>query len=112
MLNFKEQILRQGTFIPYSKNSSHNSIDKQKFDWGAFYTPTELTHWMVDFVEKLCEQNFDGKIQQCASRVIDPCCGTGGFLEALARKIDADEEVKPQIVGLEVLPATICTFPH
>ncbi|MCY3885981.1 MAG: N-6 DNA methylase, partial [Gammaproteobacteria bacterium] len=76
-----------------------------KFDWGAFYTPSVLTDWMVRFVDEICNNQFNHKIQDCAQKIIDPCCGTGGFIESLARHFNHSIVRIPQVVGLEILPA-------
>ncbi len=40
-----------------------------------------------------------------AGRLVDPCCGTGGFIEAVVRLSDPSSATTIKIVGLEILPA-------
>ncbi|GGZ19849.1 N-6 DNA methylase [Shewanella chilikensis] len=76
---------------------------RTRFDRGAFYTPSVLSNWTVEFTKQLCEKHFSGNIFEIADKIIDPCCGTGSFLEALFR--ENKEESNCKLVGLEILPA-------
>ena len=76
---------------------------KTRFDRGAFYTPSILSNWTVEFTKQLCEIHFSGNIFEIADKIIDPCCGTGSFLEALYRGTKDQSSCK--LVGLEILPA-------
>lgn len=76
---------------------------RTRFDRGAFYTPSVLSNWTVKFTKQLCEKHFAGNIFEIADKIIDPCCGTGSFLEALFREYEEQSNCK--IVGLEILPA-------
>ena len=42
---------------------------------------------------------------QIAEKIIDPCCGTGSFLEAVIRNTPAGACRVPGLVGFEILPA-------
>lgn len=76
------------------------------FDRGVFYTPSVLTSWVARATDRLVRQNFNGKsIVDIAETVIDPCCGTGGFLEAILENSDLTAEQLPCFVGFEILPA-------
>lgn len=77
-----------------------------KFDRGAFYTPKELTQWMALVADELVGRHFNGmRMADVAETIIDPCCGTGGFLEALIRIIGPASKKSPKLIGFEILPA-------
>ena len=78
----------------------------QRFDRGVFYTPPVLTNWLVAFIERMCELHFGRSIRKCADRIIDPCCGTGGFIESIAASLSGKSDSDfPSLIGLEILPA-------
>jgi hypothetical protein len=76
-----------------------------RFDRGAFYTPSELTDWVVKAVNSLSAQQFGQEVAAVAEKIIDPCCGTGGFLESVVRHCIPATGAAPLLVGFEVLPA-------
>jgi hypothetical protein len=76
-----------------------------RFDRGAFYTPKELTGWMTSFVDELTLMHFGEHFINCADKVIDPCVGTGGFLESVITQSIPTKDQVPHLVGLEILPA-------
>jgi len=76
-----------------------------RFDRGAFYTPSELTEWLVKAVNVLSLREFGQEVAAVAEKIIDPCCGTGGFLESVVRHCVPAAGRAPLLVGLEVLPA-------
>ena len=77
-----------------------------KFDHGAFYTPESLADWMVRSTDGLISHHFGGqRLMQIAEKIIDPCCGTGSFLEAVIRNTPAGACRVPGLVGFEILPA-------
>ena len=79
---------------------------KERFDRGVFYTPKVLARWMVRLVDIICGDRFGNSMQNCADKIIDPCCGTGGFIESVAQSFDTKSKSKfPQLIGLEILPA-------
>jgi Type ISP C-terminal specificity domain/N-6 DNA Methylase len=78
--------------------------NKTRFDRGVFYTPTALTTWMSATTDGLIYRHFGGHLVDLAEKVIDPCCGTGGFLEALINTLGFSETKSPLFVGFEVLP--------
>jgi hypothetical protein len=89
---------------------------------GVWYTPTEVITYMVARVDKALREEL-GVADGLASEqvyVLDPCCGTGGYLTAVLKRIDsilADSgfgALKAQMVkkaattrvfGFEILPA-------
>ncbi|MGV0905967.1 type ISP restriction/modification enzyme [Mycobacterium novum] len=81
------------------------AFDKQtRFDRGVFYTPAAVTEWMTRVTEKLLHLYFSGGIVETVETLIDPCCGTGGFLDAAINYV-GDVKGGPHYIGFEVLPA-------
>lgn len=77
---------------------------KTRFDYGAFYTPKELAAYTVALVEEINGAEFNGSIYDQGNKLIDPCCGTGSFLERLLRA-SVRSGGEAHIVGFEILPA-------
>ncbi len=76
-----------------------------RFDFGAFYTPMELAAFSLHLVELvLSSKNQDILLYAENNKLIDPCCGTGTFLELLIARVRA-YETQPLIAGFEILPA-------
>lgn len=81
------------------------AFDKQqKFDRGVFFTPELLTGWMVELTDGLLRTHFGGPMAEVVDKLIDPCCGTGGFLEAAVNLV-GDVTNGPHFIGFEILPA-------
>lgn len=82
-----------------------NKFDKQaRFDYGAFYTPKLLAEFVVRFVGKVVADHFDGAtIYDDGNTIIDPCCGTGSFLEQIVAHDEGDGAYN--LCGFEILPA-------
>jgi hypothetical protein len=52
--------------------------ERSRFDYGAYYTPSELADCIVRMVEKVAHYTFDGaSVFADGNTLIDPCCGTG-----------------------------------
>ncbi len=77
---------------------------RSRFDYGAYYTPKSLADYIVKVTNYVVGQNFGGaSIYDDGNTIIDPCCGTGSFLE---RVIDHDPgDGKYNLYGFEILPA-------
>ena len=89
---------------------------------GVWYTPTEVITYMVARVDRALREEL-GVADGLASEqvyILDPCCGTGGYLAAVLKRIDATlaesgfGDLKGQMVkkaattrvfGFEILPA-------
>lgn len=78
---------------------------KTKFDRGAFYTPPNLAKWMVRASNEIANLEFGSGILENAEKIIDPCCGTGSFLEAAYLELNSGKHKFPDLVGFEILPA-------
>ncbi len=78
---------------------------KTRFDFGAFYTPKELVEFAVRMTQAVMEKELPGKsLYDAGNKLIDPCCGTGTFLEQLI--IHSQNRSNQAItVGFEILPA-------
>lgn len=82
------------------------TFDEQaRFDRGAFYTPRPLTVWIAKAANSLSCSIFGLPIMEAAERIIDPCCGTGGFLEAVYQLRSPNPTNQPSLIGFEILPA-------
>jgi hypothetical protein len=77
---------------------------RSRFDYGAYYTPSELADCIVRLVEVVARDTFNGaSIFADGNTLIDPCCGTGSFLERIRRN-DARRGAYT-LCGIEILPA-------
>lgn len=77
---------------------------QSRFDYGAFYTPKTLSSFVVKLTNYAATQGLDGaSIYDEGSTIIDPCCGTGSFLEQIIRQDNGDS--KYTLGGIEILPA-------
>lgn len=76
---------------------------KTRSDFGAWYTPMPLAEYAAKFVDAILPSVLpDENVHDKAIKVIDPCCGTGTFIEAVLNKIALPEG--SQIIGFEILP--------
>lgn len=79
-----------------------------KYEKGQFHTPTEVVRWATACTDHLLRKRFgargigDGKRIE---RVIDPCMGTGTFIEEVISYAAGAVDRAPEMVGFEVLPA-------
>ncbi|MCL4463294.1 MAG: N-6 DNA methylase [Firmicutes bacterium] len=77
---------------------------RSRFDYGAYYTPSELADCIVRLVEVIARDSFNGaSIFADGNTLIDPCCGTGSFLERI-RQNDVRHGAYT-LCGIEILPA-------
>lgn len=76
---------------------------KTRNDFGAWYTPMCLAEYAVNFVNHVLPSVLPGEsVEGKAIKIIDPCCGTGTFIEAVVNKLQFHEG--SQIIGFEILP--------
>ena len=80
-------------------------FDQQsRFDYGAFYTPKALADFVVRLTNKVVYEHFEGAtIYDEGNTIIDPCCGTGSFLEQVISHDEGDGNYN--LCGFEILPA-------
>ncbi len=77
---------------------------KSRFDFGAYYTPKVLADFVVRLTNYVVSQNFPGKsIHDDGNTIMDPCCGTGSFLEEIITQESGDSSYN--LCGIEILPA-------
>ncbi|MCH5280545.1 MAG: N-6 DNA methylase [Lachnospiraceae bacterium] len=75
-----------------------------RFDYGAYYTPKILANFVVGLTNTIAENTFSGtSIYDAGNTIIDPCCGTGSFLEELVLHDSKNETYN--LCGFEILPA-------
>lgn len=75
-----------------------------RFDYGAYYTPKELADYIVKLTNYVVSENFSGaSVYDDGNTIIDPCCGTGSFLESIIEN-DPDDGTY-NLCGFEILPA-------
>lgn len=78
--------------------------NKSRFDYGAFYTPKVLADFIVRLTNHIVPDKFDGAtIYDNGNTIVDPCCGTGSFLERIIAHDDGDGAYN--LCGFEILPA-------
>lgn len=76
---------------------------KTRNDFGAWYTPMPLANYAVNFVREILPSVIPGEtIEAKALKIIDPCCGTGTFIEAVVNNLPLHEG--SHIIGFEILP--------
>ncbi len=75
-----------------------------RFDYGVFYTPRVLAFYTVGFAKKIIQSSMpDVELNSSGNKIIDPCCGTGTFIEAILSLITPNDKV--ELIGFEILPA-------
>jgi len=76
-----------------------------RFSFGAFYTPAVLAQFAVRITTAIAQ--IHGRVPALlvkGHRIIDPCFGTGSFIEQLLRICSPDKKCAAEISGLEILP--------
>lgn len=77
---------------------------KSRFDFGAYYTPKVLADFVVKLTNHVVAENFPGKsIYDDGNTIVDPCCGTGSFIEELINHDFGNGSYN--LCGIEILPA-------
>ena len=81
-----------------------NYDPETRFDFGAFYTPKELAKFSVRLTQAIVDCELHGfSLYAEGNKLIDPCCGTGTFLEQLI--LASEHSDLPKMIGFEILPA-------
>jgi hypothetical protein len=95
-----------------------------RFKYGVFYTPWAVARYQVQEISRVLREEFDlDGVTDPAVRFLDPACGTGTYLLALA-ELCAKEAADPsrgmpvgtalydlfsdRVVGLEMSPGAAC----
>ena len=77
---------------------------QSRFDYGAYYTPKILADFVVGLTNRIITDTFNGaSIYSDGNYIIDPCCGTGAFLESFVEHDEHDGAYN--LCGFEILPA-------
>lgn len=78
--------------------------EQSRFDYGAYYTPKVLADFIVRLTNEVVHEKFDGAtIYDDGNTIVDPCCGTGSFLERVIAHDPNDGAYN--LCGFEILPA-------
>lgn len=113
----------QGQAVQYFYEPFLDAFDpKLRKQFGVWYTPAEIVDYMVARVDRALKQELgiaDGLADERVY-VLDPCCGTGGFINAVLRRIGANLEnhglgdaladrlrdaARNRVFGFEIMPA-------
>lgn len=76
---------------------------KMRFDFGAYYTPEPLAKYVVRVTSEIVKMVLSADIYAAHNTIIDPCCGTGSFLEEFMTNNPLGVDYK--LCGFEILPA-------
>lgn len=113
----------QGEAVQYFYEPFLEAFDpKLRKQFGVWYTPAEIVDYMVARVDRALKDELgiaDGLADERVY-VLDPCCGTGGFVNAVLRRIRANLEhhglgdaladrlrdaAQKRVFGFEIMPA-------
>lgn len=113
----------EGQTVQYFYEPFLVAFDPQlRKELGVWYTPREIIRYMVDRVDTVLRNSLDIADGLADPRVIvlDPCCGTGGYLIEVLDRItktlqargsdalianDLKEAATKRVFGFEILPA-------
>lgn len=76
---------------------------QMRFDYGAYYTPEMLANYVVRLTEYIIKAELNADVYADHNTIIDPCCGTGSFIEAIIK--NNPKSKKYTLCGFEILPA-------
>ncbi|WP_118857945.1 type ISP restriction/modification enzyme [Sphingomonas mesophila] len=113
----------QGEAVQYFYEPFLEAFDpKLRKQFGVWYTPAEIVDYMVARVDHALRDELgiaDG-LADARVYVLDPCCGTGGFVNAVLRRIRTNLEshglgdaladrlrdaARDRVFGFEIMPA-------
>ncbi len=113
----------QGEAVQYFYEPFLEAFDpKLRKQFGVWYTPAEIVDYMVARVDRALKDELgiaDGLADERVY-VLDPCCGTGGFINSVLRRIRANLEnhglgdaladrlrdaARNRVFGFEIMPA-------
>lgn len=81
----------------------HEYDPKMQFEMGAFYTPKNVSDWMVRATFNFLPQSDSSEKETI--KIIDPCCGTGSFIESFLDRSERLRNTRIEISGFEIMPA-------
>ncbi|MEI7946370.1 MAG: type ISP restriction/modification enzyme [bacterium] len=76
---------------------------QMRFDFGAYYTPEMLANYTVRLTEYIVKMELGADVYADQNTIIDPCCGTGSFLEEFIKNNPKGKQYT--LCGFEILPA-------
>ena len=77
--------------------------EQVRFDYGAYYTPDILAGFVVALTEQVIQQELkEHSLFDDENFILDPCCGTGSFLEQIVLQDKQDGAYT--LCGLEMMP--------
>jgi len=113
----------QGEAVQYFYEPFLKAFDpKLRKQFGVWYTPAEVVEYMVARVDLALREELgipDGLADERVY-VLDPCCGTGGFVNAVLKRIRANldnhglgdaladrlrDAARNRVFGFEIMPA-------
>ncbi|MCY4440566.1 MAG: N-6 DNA methylase [Deltaproteobacteria bacterium] len=113
----------EGEAVPYFYEPFLEAFDPElRKQLGVWYTPTEVVRYMVARVDKALRDDLGVPEGLAAENVyvLDPCCGTGGYLAEVLRRIATNLEgqglgalagarvkqaATERVFGFEIMPA-------
>ncbi|WP_222943133.1 type ISP restriction/modification enzyme [Sphingopyxis sp. OPL5] len=113
----------QGEAVQYFYEPFLEAFDpKLRKQFGVWYTPAEIVDYMVARVDRALKDELEITDGLADERVyvLDPCCGTGGFINSVLRRIRANLEshglgdaladrlrdaARNRVFGFEIMPA-------
>lgn len=117
------QRFEEGQAVQYFYEPFLEAFDPQlRKQFGVWYTPTEIVEYMVARVDRALKDELgipDGLADERVY-VLDPCCGTGGYVNAVLRRIAANlkdhglgsaladrlrDAACNRVFGFEIMPA-------
>jgi hypothetical protein len=114
---------QEGQAVQYFYEPFLKAFDpKLRKDYGVWYTPPEIVHYMVARVDTVLREELDIPDGLADPRVyvLDPCCGTGAYLVEVLKHIaatlrdkgsdalvghDVKQAALHRVFGFEILPA-------
>lgn len=76
--------------------------NQMRMDFGVFFTDPTVIEFAVACLDPSSRETWNEPAFADATRIVDPACGTGGFLERL---VGAAGTADVHMAGIEVLPA-------
>jgi hypothetical protein len=103
-IQLKDEQIKQPDFHELYETFLSVYDPETRFDYGAYYTPRSLAFYTVNLVKAVIKGTLPNlKLETTEHKVIDPCCGTGTFIEAMLERFNLGPN--SSIIGFEILPA-------
>jgi hypothetical protein len=103
-IQLKDEQIKQPDFHELYETFLSIYDPETRFDYGAYYTPRSLAFYLVNLTKEVIKKTLPNlNLELTQHKVIDPCCGTGTFIEAMLEKFSLSSN--SSIIGFEILPA-------